>query len=99
MKLSRRKFLLFAAAAIASPSVSRRARAQAYPTRPVHLMVGYPPGGGTDVVARLTAQWLSERLGEQFIVENRPGAATNIATDAVVKAAPDGYALLLVGTA
>jgi len=99
MKLPRRKFLLFAAAAIASPFVSRRARAQAYPTRPVHLMVGYPPGGGTDVVARLTAQWLSERLGEQFIVENRPGAATNIATDAVVKAAPDGYALFLVGTA
>jgi len=95
MKLPRREFLHLAAGAAALPAVSRFAWAQAYPSRPVRLIVGYAAGGGTDITARLIGQWLSERFGQQFVIENRPGAATNIATDAVVRAAPDGYTLLL----
>src|SRR5262249_29634768 len=89
-------FLHLAAGAAALPAVSRFAWAQAYPTRPVRIIVGYPPGGSADVVARLIGQPLSERLGQSFVVENRPGAGTNIATATVVKSAPDGYTLLVV---
>src|SRR5262245_12837122 len=96
MKLPRRQFLHLAAGAAALPAASGIAWAQAYPTRPVRLIVGYAPAGGTDITARLIGQWLSERLGQQFIIENRPGAATNIGTEAVVKAVPDGYTLLFV---
>jgi tripartite-type tricarboxylate transporter receptor subunit TctC len=99
MRLPRRSFLHLATGAIALPTISRVAWAQAYPTRPVHLIVGYPPGGTSDVVARLIGQRLSERFGQPFIIENRPGAGTNIATEAVVKAAPDGYTLLVVDAA
>jgi tripartite-type tricarboxylate transporter receptor subunit TctC len=95
MKLPRRKFLHFAAGAAALPAVCRIARAQAYPTRPVRIAAG----GATDISARLIGQWLSERLGQQFIIENRPGAGSNIATEAVVNASPDGYTLLLVNIA
>jgi len=98
MKLARRTFLNLAAGAVALPAVSRIASAQSYPTRPVHLIVGFAPGGGNDIAARLMGQWLSERTGQQFVIENRPGASTNIATEFVVRAPPDGYALLLVGT-
>jgi tripartite-type tricarboxylate transporter receptor subunit TctC len=97
MKLPRRQFLRLAAGAAALP-VSRIARAQTYPSRPVKLVVGFPPGGGNDIVARLIAQWLSERLSQPFVVENRPGAGTNIATEAVVRAQPDGYTLLFVAS-
>jgi len=97
MKLPRRNFLHLAAGAAALPFVPHVARAQAYPTRPVRLIVGFPAGGGADTLARMTAQWLSERLGQSFIVENRPGAGTNIATEAVVHAPADGHTLLLVG--
>jgi tripartite-type tricarboxylate transporter receptor subunit TctC len=83
--------------AAALPAVSRIARAQSYPSRPVRLIVGFAPGGGNDIVARLMGQWLSERFGQPFVIENRPGAGTNIATEAVVNALPDGYTLLLVG--
>src|SRR5262249_49610042 len=96
MKLPRRQFLHLAAGAAALPAVSRIAWAQAYPSRPVRIVVGFPPAGGADIVASLTGQWLSERLGQQFIIENRPGAASNIATEAVVRAPADGYTLLLV---
>ena len=99
MKLPRRNFLHLVASAAALPAVSRVARAQAYPTRPVRIIVGFPAGGGADIVARLIGQWLSERIGQQFIIENRPGAATNIATEAVVRAPPDGYTLLFVTAA
>jgi tripartite-type tricarboxylate transporter receptor subunit TctC len=99
MELPRRQFLHLAAGAAALPAASRIARAQAYPTRPVHLIVGYPPGGTSDVVARLIGQRLSGRFGQPFVIENRPGAGTNIATEAVVKAAPDGYTLLVVDAA
>jgi len=99
MKLPRRNFLHLAAGAAALPAVSRIAWAQAYPTRPVRLILGYAPGNAPDIVARLIGQWLSERLGQPFIIENRPGAGTNIGTDAVVRASPDGYTLLYVTTA
>jgi tripartite-type tricarboxylate transporter receptor subunit TctC len=98
MKLPRRHFLHLAGGAAALPALSRIARAQAYPSRPVRLIVGFPAGGATDITARLIGQWLSERLGQPFIIENRPGAGTNIATEAVVRAAPDGYTLLLAVT-
>jgi tripartite-type tricarboxylate transporter receptor subunit TctC len=99
MKLPRRQFLHLAAGAAALPAVSRIARAQTYPSRPVRLIIGYPAGGSADMTARLMGQWLSQRLGQTFVVESRPGAATNIATEAVVNAPPDGYTLLLVAPA
>jgi tripartite-type tricarboxylate transporter receptor subunit TctC len=95
--MKRRQFLrLSAAGAAVLPFAPSIARAQAYPTRPVRIIVGFAPGGATDTTARLTGAWLSERLGQQFIVENRPGAGTNIATEAVVRSPPDGYTLLMV---
>jgi tripartite-type tricarboxylate transporter receptor subunit TctC len=97
MRLPRRGFLQLAAGAGVAV-VPRLARAQAYPSRPVRMLVGYAPGGVADIVGRLAAQWLSERLGRQFFVENRPGAAGNIATEAVVKSPPDGYTLLVTGS-
>ena len=99
MKLPRRQFLHLVAGAAALPAVSRIATAQAYPMRPVRLILGYAPGSAPDIVARLIGQWLSERLSQPFIIENRPGAGTNIGTDAVVRASPDGYTLLYVTTA
>src|SRR5215467_13674830 len=96
MKIPRRRFLQLAAGAAALPAASRVASAQVYPSRPVRVVVGYAAGDLNDVVARLTGQWLSERLGQPFIIENRPGANTNIATEAAVKAPPDGYTLLQV---
>jgi len=99
VKLHRRKFLHLAAGAAALPAVSRVAWAQAYPTRPVRIIVGFPPAGGFDIVARLMGQWLSERLGQPFVIENRPGAGGNLGTEVVARArATDGYTLLLVGT-
>jgi tripartite-type tricarboxylate transporter receptor subunit TctC len=95
MRLPRRQFLHLAAAAAALPVATRFAWAQAYPTRPVHVIVGFAAGGGVDITARLIGQWLSERLGQSFITENRPGAGGNIGTEAVVNAAPDGHTLLL----
>ena len=97
MELPRRRFLQVGAAAAALPAVSGIARAQTYPTRPVRIIVGFTPGGTTDISARLIGQWLSERMGQQFIIENRPGAGSNIAAEAVVNAPADGYTLLLVG--
>jgi tripartite-type tricarboxylate transporter receptor subunit TctC len=99
MKLPRRQFLHLVAGSAALPAASRFAWAQTYPTRPVRIVVGFPAGGGSDIQARLMGQWLSERLGQPFVVENRPGAATNIATEAVVRAPPDGYTLLHFGSA
>jgi tripartite-type tricarboxylate transporter receptor subunit TctC len=98
MKLPRRNFLHLVAGAAALPVVSRVARAQAYPSRPVRVIVGFTAGSASDIVARLMGQWLSERLGQQFLVENRPGAGTNIGTEAVVRAPADGYTLLLVNS-
>ena len=98
MKLSRRKFLYLAAGAAAPPAAPRIARAQAYPSRPVHIIVPFAAAGAFDITARLVGQWLSERLGQQFVVENRPGGGSNIGTEAVVRAPPDGYTLLLVAT-
>src|SRR5215510_11257353 len=99
MKLPRRTFLHLAAGAAALPTVSHFAWAQAYPTRPVRVIVGAAPSGTYDMMACLIGEWLSERLGQPFIIENRPGAGTTIGTEAVVKAPPDGYTLLLVGAA
>jgi tripartite-type tricarboxylate transporter receptor subunit TctC len=97
--ISRREVLNLAVGVAALPAFSRTARAQNYPTRPVRIIVGFPAGGASDITARMLGQWLSERLGQQFIIENRPGAGTNIATEAVAKSPPDGYTLLLVSVA
>ncbi len=97
MKLPRRRFLRLAAGVVAMPAVSRLAWAQAYPSRPVRIVVGFAAGGSSDIGARLIGQWLQERLGQPFVIENRPGAATNIATETVVRAPADGYTLLMVG--
>jgi tripartite-type tricarboxylate transporter receptor subunit TctC len=97
MKLPRRNFLHLAAAAAALPCVARFAFAQAYPAKSVRIIVPFAPAGPTDIVARLMGQWLSERLGHQFVIDNRPGGGGNIGTEAVVRASPDGYTLLMVG--
>jgi tripartite-type tricarboxylate transporter receptor subunit TctC len=97
MKLPRRSFLQLAAGAAAMPAISRIGWTQSYPARPVRIIVGFAAGGSADIVARLMGQWLSERLGQSFIIENRPGAGGNVSTEAVVRAAADGYTLLLVG--
>jgi len=99
MKLPRRNFLHLAAGAVALPVVSRFAFAQAYPSRPVRIIVPFAPAGASDITARLIGQWLSERLGQQFVIENRPGGGGNIGTEAVVRAPADGYTLLMVGSA
>ena len=99
MKFPRRQFLRLAAGAAALPGVSTIARAQAWPARPIRLIIGYTPGGSADLTARLMGQWLSERLGQPFVIENRPGGGTNIATEAVVRAPPDGYTWLLAAPA
>ena len=99
MKIPRRKFFLLAAGAAALPVVSPITKGQTYPSRPVHWIVGFPPGGPGDITARIMGQYLSERLHQPFVVENRPGAASNIATEAVVNASPDGYTLLLMTVA
>ena len=96
MKFSRRTFLHLAVSAAALPAVPRISRAQVYPSRPVRIVVGFPAGGATDIQARLMGQWLSDRLGQQFIIENRAGASGNIGTEAVAKAPADGYTLLQV---
>jgi len=97
--MHRRQLLSIAAGAAVLPFAARIARAQAYPARPVRIIVPFAPGGTNDILGRLIGQWLSERLGQSFVVENRPGAGGNIATEAVVRATPDGYTLLLVGPA
>jgi tripartite-type tricarboxylate transporter receptor subunit TctC len=96
MKLPRRRFVHLVAGAAALPALPRFARAQAYPTRPVRIIVGFAPGGATDILARLMGQWLSERFGQSFVIENRPGAGSNIGTEMVVNAPPDGYTFLVV---
>jgi tripartite-type tricarboxylate transporter receptor subunit TctC len=95
MKTPRRRFFHLAVSAAALPVISRVARAQTYPTRPVRIIVPFPPAGSSDILARVIAPWLSERLGQPFVIENRPGAATNIGTEVVVRALPDGYTLLM----
>src|SRR5215813_3315184 len=95
--LPRRRFLQLATAAALVPIAHRSARAEAYPVRPVRIIVGFAPGGVADITGRLIGQWLSERLGQPFVIENRPGAGGNIGTEAAVRALPDGYALLMVG--
>src|SRR5262245_20354479 len=97
MKLPRRKFLHLVAGAAVLPAVPRIARAQAYPSRPVRLIVPFGSAGATDITARLVGQWLSERLGQQFVIDNRPGAGGTIGTEAGIRAAPDGYTLVMVG--
>src|SRR3954447_21558900 len=99
MTLPRRKFLQLAAGAAALPALASGAGAQAWPARPVRLIVGYTPGGSADLTARLMGQWLSERLGQSFVIENRPGGGTNIATEAALRAPPDGYTLLVAAPA
>ncbi len=99
MTLPRRRFLHLAGSAAAAPALPYIARAETYPSRPIHLIIGYLPGGSADMTARLFGQWLSDRLGQQVVVESRAGASTNIATEAVVRAAPDGYTLLLASPA
>jgi tripartite-type tricarboxylate transporter receptor subunit TctC len=99
MKIARRRFLRLAGAAIAAPVFSRLAVAQAYPVRPVRWVVGFGPGGASDPVARIMGQWLSERLGQPFVIENKPGAGSNIAAQSVIASPPDGYTLLMVPTA
>src|SRR6266511_2406495 len=99
MKLPRRQFLILAAGAAGLPAALRIAKAQAYPTRPVRLIVPVAPAGASDITARLIGQWLSERLGQQFVIDNRPGGGSNIGTEAVVRAPPDGYTLLQVSAA
>src|SRR5947209_19529955 len=94
MKRSRRSFLHLATGAAALPALPRITRAQSYPSRPVHIILGFPPGGSSDVIGRLLARWLSERLGQPFVFENRPGAGGNIGTEMVARASPDGYTLL-----
>ena len=96
MKLPRRRFLRLAASAAALPALPHTVWAQTYPSRPVQMIVGFPAGSAPDIIARLAAQWLAEKLGQNFIIENRPGAGSRIATEGVVKAAPDGYTLLLI---
>ena len=98
MKLPRREFLRLAAGAVALPATAVSAGAQSYPTRPVRIILGYPAGGSTDLVARIMGAWLAERLGQSFVVENKPGAGTNLAAQAVVASPPDGYTLLFVAT-
>jgi tripartite-type tricarboxylate transporter receptor subunit TctC len=99
MKPPRRQLLHLTAGAVAFVSLSHITRAQSYPSRRVRIIVGFPPGGAADITTRLIGQWLSERLGQSFVIENRPGAGTNIATEAVANAPPDGYTLLLVSVA
>jgi tripartite-type tricarboxylate transporter receptor subunit TctC len=98
VSFARRRFLHLAGGAVAAATVTRHAFALDYPTRPVRLIVGFTPAGATDILARLIGRWLSERLGQPFVIENRPGAGSNIATETVVHAPPDGYTLLLVGS-
>ena len=95
MNLLRRQLLQLAAGAVAAPAVARRAFADAYPSRPVRLISGFAPAGGNDIIARLIGQWLQERLSQTFVIENRPGAGTNIATELVIKSPPDGYTLFV----
>src|SRR5262245_11188490 len=98
MKFPRRQFLQLAAAASTLPAIAQIARAHTYPTRPVRIIVAFPPGGACDILARLLARWLSDRLAQPFVIENRPGGGSNVATEAVVNAPPDGHTLLLVST-
>src|SRR6201991_4758579 len=98
MDAARRRILRLTAGAVALPAVARTARAQAYPARPVRIVVGFAPGGPNDINARLIGQWLSERLGQPFVIDNRPGASGNIGTEAMVRAPSDGHTLLMAGT-
>jgi tripartite-type tricarboxylate transporter receptor subunit TctC len=99
MNIPRRRFLSLAGAGVIFPSIAKFARAESYPTRPIHFVVGFPAGGPNDILARLIGQWLSDRLGQPVIVENKPGASGNVATEAVVRAPADGYTLLMIGPA